>query len=88
MLCRVKNLILEWLEGEVRVLYLAQGEYKKTWWVSKPRNPTGKNCAYSIVRVAAAASITRKDFSQWISQKSPNFPLLQDAQVFFSPEKI
>jgi len=26
---RVKNLIFGWLDSEVRVLYLAQGEYKK-----------------------------------------------------------
>jgi len=32
------------------MLYLDQGEYKKTWWVSKPRIPTGKNCESSIVR--------------------------------------
>jgi hypothetical protein len=70
------------------VLYLAQGEYKKTWWVSKPRDPTGKNCASSIVRVAAAASITVEETSAWILNISPNFPLLQDAQLFFCAEKI
>ncbi len=70
------------------MLYLAQGEYKKTWWVSKPRNPTGKNCAFSIVRVATAANITLEDISHWVSQNSPNFPLLRDAQFFFCAKKI
>jgi len=51
------------LDAEVRVLYLAQGEYKKTWWVTKPRNPTRKNVHPPIVRVAAAASITVEETS-------------------------
>jgi hypothetical protein len=72
------------LDVEVWVLYLAQGEYKKTWWVSKPRDPTGKNCASPIVRVATAASITLEDISQWTLQSSLNFPLLLDAHVLFS----
>lgn len=52
------------------MLYLGQGEYKKTWWVSKTRNPTGKNCASSIVRVAAAVSITLEDDSKRMSKFS------------------
>jgi len=69
------------------VLYLAQGEYKKTWWVSKPLNPTLKNCASSIVRVATAAILTLEETSAWTLKSSPNFPLLQDAQLFLSTKK-
>ena len=69
------------------MLYLTQGEYKKTWWVAKPRNPTRKNCASSIVRVSTAASITLEETSALILS-SPNFPLLQDAQLSFNAKKI
>jgi hypothetical protein len=78
---KVKNLILWWLDSEVRMLYLAQGEYKNTWWVPKPRRPTRKKpCASVIVRDATAASTT-SETSAWTLKSSPNFPLPRDAQT-------
>jgi hypothetical protein len=51
------------LDLEAQVLYFAQGEYKKIWWVSKPLDPTGKKCASPIVRIANAARLTLEEKS-------------------------
>ena len=70
------------------MLYLAQGECEKTWWVSKPRGPTWKKlCASAIVRVAVAASFTLEAFVCTL-KSSPNFPPLQDAQFLFGTKKL